>query len=249
MKPELMIPVEIAVRGIPCSHQRKMRIREELYALIEDRHAELARSGLSEEAALHAACEAFGDPRQIREELLASLPLWERWRRPVILILGGCFPRNRPLTIAESLRFSTRCSLAWITCFLMLGVVVSALKSGRHLAEFWSLWSLWLGFALFAAVNTSAAIWLGSHAVQGMVSEEKTKRNATWLILGGLGFGLAMWLSTLMLYMTLEMPGLNWARMLAFVPATQGIFSLVVHAMAHERRVELPWVELQLPSD
>ncbi len=75
---QLRVTVERCVRPIRATHRRKDRMREELYAHLLALYEQQREVHDNDEAATTAAREQFGDPRDIRDDLQASVPRLER---------------------------------------------------------------------------------------------------------------------------------------------------------------------------
>jgi hypothetical protein len=82
MNQQLMIAVERAVRPVQAPNSRKLRMRQELLAHLEDIHAEEADRGGDEETILRRSLARFGDAEALTAELQQSVPkaeLYEGW--------------------------------------------------------------------------------------------------------------------------------------------------------------------------
>lgn len=147
---ELKRHVERAVRPIRASLRRKDRMREELFAHIQDIYAEELARGRSEEAAIARAIERFGDAGELSQSLQATVSNVERILcSPVPFLPCERDFHQRP---GESLlRYAVRCTTP-LAVFLGVVIVVCVLVGGlRRPERFPSLFgmgmSVWLIFS------------------------------------------------------------------------------------------------------
>lgn len=185
--------VERAVRPLPATEQRKLRIREELLThLAGIYHSE--REKLDESAAIAAACERFGSPAELQRELTASLPLTERMAS-VVERYERAQDRFWSRGSNESLlRYLAR-SVTWIallTFLLTFGVVGAFSLIGGPPDDESTYMLLAKMFPLLVLGETSAL--LAALAIDHLTARQVGLRR--WLILALHGIGWSALLTT-----------------------------------------------------
>jgi hypothetical protein len=103
---ELRKHVERAVRPVRATSQRKMKMREELFAHLTGIFAEEIEHRGNEEAAIAASCQRFGPPSEITAELERSLGKAERFGWTIEqyeLLLDRTFGRSKSETLIHYL--------------------------------------------------------------------------------------------------------------------------------------------------
>ena len=163
---ELMIHVERAVRPIQARERRKLAMRRELLAhLTFIYEEEMARHPDDEPAALRAALERFGEPAELRRELQASVPLWER-----VLFFGPRVERHWQWRKPDDTPF--RGALRLATWFALLHLVslsvapVLTLAAGKEQPDL----GVALGMAALVTGHAFVALLLASGVAHALLA-------------------------------------------------------------------------------
>ncbi|SFI67454.1 hypothetical protein [Planctomicrobium piriforme] len=236
MKQELMIPVEQTVRPIFASLERKMRMREELYSLLHDHWQTALDAGQSEKAALSQAVASFGSAAEIRHELQATVPHFERLAYGISIRL---FSASQTPPFLEALRVGG--SNAALLALIAFSVIwpTSWLRGEQFLstARF-----LILQLCLFYGVCSAGTVWLGGRAVADLESDQQWSAIFK-AIMGGLlfagSYGLFSWGGA--------EQGLSSAVMLRMLGGGISyvvVFLLVCRELRKERQMTRPWLSL-----
>jgi hypothetical protein len=235
---ELMIPVEKAVRPLCGSHSRKLRMRQELYSLIEDRYRAILAEGFAEDEARQRAIAAFGDPQLIRDELQRSIPRSERMLKRIDRFL---LPESRHPSLFQAIRcgvwFSLPLAIWLIVTSGVLAIVVSK-------PTIFALWPTYLTLAGIFGINGGLLYWLGTRCVTHILS-----RHWTPVLLSGLLAGAVLSVSLAVLYWVASpffLVNGGWIRLLTAFPVTMGMFVFVCWQAALEQRQQEPWLALEL---
>lgn len=164
MNPELMIPVERAVRPLIASHRRKLRMREELYQLISDRYEDRLAAGESESAALRQAVTSFGDPASLSEQLQQTVPRREYWSARWDRFL---FSAQSTPTWRDALRSGFLLAAPVAVWLAILPAVVVWIRQDRTVLQ---VWPVFAALALAMGINTMVVSWLAPRTVQRMLA-------------------------------------------------------------------------------
>jgi|GEM_PF-5934746 len=235
MKPELMIPVEQAIRPLTCSLTRKMQMREELYSLLHDRWQAALSTGKSDEAALLQAVAAFGAPAEIGRELQATVPVFERIAYGAAMRL---FSASETPSLQEALRIGT--GHAALLALIMLPVILPTVWFRNEQVLF--IVPFLLALCLLYGWNSAGAIWLGGRTIASL-EDGRTFHAVLQAGLGGIVFAAAYGLFA---WNGLEQ-GITMAvglRMLGGGLSYAIVFLLVCRELKKERALPRPWLSL-----
>lgn len=183
----LKVHVERCVRPIRAANLRKDRMRRELFSHLSEVFAQERLRDGDDQRALRQALERFGDVRQVREELQASVSRWEQFLFQPIEPPGGALvcPRRRPGEPA--LRFTLRRALVGgIQYFLLLCLtcwVASALSRGGARAFDVSRQMLLVASATTGGVMMFAAILFNHIKVTAILRHGYLSRGSLWATL------------------------------------------------------------------
>lgn len=252
MNQVLMIQVERVVREIPASHSRKMRIREELYALLSDRVDELVARGLSLPTAIQHALATFGEPGELRSEIEATVPGLERFSATLDqFLIGRAAPAMwaRPVSVREALRAGFVLGLVLLS---LLFFIVAVLGWGFGNWKGLVIWKAYFALAGVFAWNAAVMIWCGSRAVQRLISVSHWQNGLpdlmAWAVSAGVCFGLSVGL----LYLGAgwhAFADVGWYSSLWAGPTGATVFAVVCGMVTIEVKQRLPWISLELETD
>lgn len=238
MNTQLMIPVERTVRPILASHQRLMRMREELYSLIEARYQSCLSEGCSEEEATRRASLAFGNPAVLRIELQKTVPAGEQFGRRLDRFLYQNFQAP---TVAQAIRTGLLLMIPMAILMTGLGILLAWVKP-HGMAD--ALWPVNLAISAVFGLNAVLVHWLGPRTVTDIQAGKWTQ--VAFRVSAMAGF---VGLSFAALYLVVDWDFFlrsGWLRGVASVLAGGGIFLLVCWLVSLERQQRAPWEELDL---
>ncbi|QDU73788.1 hypothetical protein Pan97_07880 [Bremerella volcania] len=249
MNTDLMRVVEQVVRPLPALKVNKMRMRMELYTLLEQIYQEeLSQDGTSETAALERASRRFGDPELLRGELLQTIPLSERaWTIADRLLVRR---REGEGLVCFCFRIGLHACLGMVLFGLLLYVVATFQKNDPPELSFWGWWTLAI---LTVGVNSFCLTLLGNVALAGFRQIKGRTRFVGPLrfILCTLAAGLLIASSEVlnMYYLVGPYWKLGYAEPFLFVGMITGtMFAVIVWLRAREDAQFQPWNEISLPS-
>jgi hypothetical protein len=236
--------VERAVRPLKAEFERKMRMREELWSLIQKIHAEEQSRSESAEIALARTLERFGDPSALSQELQASVPKREIW--------GTWLDRRLARGPHESVaRFALRVALLPSLLFPVLTalaevILLATRGTGLDAIQLRVLLSL----CAFAGVNTFVLAWLGETYCERAERAEGPLWKVPRLWLGAAAGAAFIWLAGVALMAAVggTWQDVAWAAQhwLAMSPLVVGLYLSVALLIASLRRRELPWKKLEI---
>jgi hypothetical protein len=147
--------VERLVRPLRASWRRKERMREELWGHLAGRAEQFFGDQRDEAWAVRQAVALFGDPRAVRADLQASVPLYERimyartreprWLEAFGRRLWGMDDLGRPLRRLEAVAWCA--GLSACLCLLMIPLGHIALGRQPDWGRVWTLGGLACGLA------------------------------------------------------------------------------------------------------
>lgn len=248
MNTDLMTVVEQVVRPLPALKANKLRMRIELYSLLQQIYEEeLSRPGASETTALQQASRRFGDPNALSEELLQTIPTSER----VWAMADRVLVRRRE---GEGLvRFSLRIGLHSIVGMVLFGLILflmaTFLKNDPPDLTFWLWWAL---ATATVGVNSFCLTILGNAALAGFhgKGERTGLRNALRLGACSVAAGLMIAFSEIvnMFYLVGSHWKLGYVEPLVCVWLITGVmFAVVVWLRSREDVQFQPWNDVVLP--
>jgi hypothetical protein len=118
--------VESAVRTVPASTARKRKMREELLAHLTAIYEEEQARLHDPAAALEAAAQRFGDPRELASELACALPCTER----IGFYIERCFGWRAPESAARYLLRQARLSFGLMAIICIVVAVAAGIGAG-----------------------------------------------------------------------------------------------------------------------
>lgn len=249
MNTELMKVVERVIRPLPAFKVNKLRMRTELYALLDQIYQEeLQREGTSEAAALPQASRRFGDADKLRGELLQTVPYLERaWAIADRLLVRR---REGEGLVRFSLRIGLHTAVGMVLFGLLLYVVATYLKNDPPELHFWGWWMLAIATV---SVNSCCLTLLGNGALAGFQQVEgrthlrRPLRFITCTVVAGLLIAVS---EVLNLY---YLVGPHWkhgyTEPFVYVTLMTGaMFAVIVYLRAREDVQYQPWNELALGS-
>ena len=122
---KLKVFVERCVRPVKAESSKKLEMRRELYSHLESVYEQERKRTGSDEAAVQAAIARMGDPRELTEELNASLSLLDRWTGTVDMFSCRAI-RESPWQYAVRLaRLTLKVSLAILVPFVVVSILVA----------------------------------------------------------------------------------------------------------------------------
>ena len=241
MIPELMKTVEQVVRPLLCGHARKMQMRHELYALLEDRYRDNCQTaGLDPDAeavhheALDRAIEAFGNPEEIRLEMQATIPLAERWSKQLDHWMS---PDQNP-------SFSAACQvgvrMAILMAVLLVGAsIIASLITGE--AKVLLVWQTLCMLPIVAGINTASFLWLGNRAAEDC----RQRRWRPFALQTGSAIGI--FCGTVLALQFVASPEFmlttGWKHLLVAFPFATLLFALVTSYVSRERSERADWTK------
>ena len=243
MNRELMIIVERVVRPIQAPMQKKIRMREELYSLIEDTFTEERSAGHNNAEALQRTQARFGNLEELRGELQATIPNLTR-------IISQCdrwwMRRSRETLFGHALRMGVSMTAAELAAFFVIVPVVAAVF-GKP--EIYAIWRLLLTLAIVLGVGTFAFMLAGRTAIELFLSEVSLWQRVRKLTVpAGFAGIVAGFCEALMFWSTswdaLLEPGLRASCFSVLLGA--GVFLLVCYLFSIEWGQLRPWQSLDL---
>lgn len=243
MKRELMIHVERAVRPVRAALVTKMRMREELYALLHDIYEQEQAAHADDAQSVAAAIERFGSAARLTDELQQSVPRHEVCEAAI----------DRAIMRRENegiVRHAAR--LAGVTCLYLavlgpvaFGIRIMLVERPVDATSF-ILASLLMALAVFGAFTVTLLGHLLFRCIQ------QTRNVASWLGIVGIPLltGLLVLASIPMLVAATTgelQPALTMVNVTAPV-AVFGILLMPAVALlaAREQRKVEPWQALVL---
>ncbi|MFN3149206.1 hypothetical protein [Bremerella sp.] len=249
MNTKLMRVVEQVVRPLPALKVNKLRMRTELYALLDQIYQEeLQNEDATEVSALRQASQRFGDPDQLRDELLQTIPRSERaWAMADRWLVRR---REGEGLVRFSLRIGLHAAIGMVLFGLFLFGFATFWKSDPPGIQFWGWWMLAI---LTVSVNSFCLTLLGNVALAAFQREEDRTRLKLprRLFACTLASGLLVAVSEVLnLY---YLVGPHWrngyAEPFVWVTLMAGtMFAVVIYLRAREDVHYQPWNEVSLGS-
>lgn len=247
MNTQLMQVVEQVVRPLPSIKANKLRIRLELYTLLEQIYQEeLSADDTSEVTALERAKQRFGDPELLREELLQTIPLSERaWAAADRLLVRR---REGEGLVRFSLRIGLHAGIGMVLLGVVLYFVATYLKNDPPEFQFWEWWTLAI---MTVGVNGFCLTLLGNAALAGFQLNDDRPQLVGRLqfILCTLAAGVLIAASQVLNMYYLVGPYWKHGYVEPFVyigMITGTMFAVIVWLRAREDVHFLPWNQLPL---
>lgn len=247
MNIDLMRIVEQVVRPLPALKVNKLRMREELYAQLEQIYTEeLCRDGATEVAARQRASARFGDPELLRAELLQTIPPSERaWAIADRMLVRR---REGEGLFRFSLRIGLHAGLGMVLFGMFLFAIAALPFSDPPKPSFWG----WRALAtVTVGVNSFCLTLLGNAALAEFQWDEghARLRRAFRFILWSLVSGLLVAISEVLNLFYLV--GIHWklgyAEPLFCVWLIAGaMFAVVVWLRVREDARFQPWAQVSL---
>lgn len=238
MNTQLMIPVERTVRPILASHRRLLRMREELYSLIEARYQSCLAEGCSEEEATRRARLAFGDPVRLRIELQQTVPVCEQLSRRLDRFLYQNFQAP---TVAQAIRTGLLLMIPMAILMIGLGILLAWVKP-HGMAE--ALWPVNLAISAVFGINAALVHWLAPRTVADILAgrwHQVACRVAAMAGCVGVSFAGLYAVADWDFFLRS-----GWLRGAASALAGGGISLLVCWLVSLECQQRAPWEELDL---
>ncbi|MEZ6072071.1 MAG: hypothetical protein R3C10_17895 [Pirellulales bacterium] len=250
----LMIHVERAVRPVRATEDTKCRMREELFAHIEEiYHEELTRTGDANGAILRS-CERFGDPAELTIQLQQTVFWLERVGYPLIVLFNRREHESAP-------RHAMRAAASNLAAYLIFGgvvgvvsMIVIACKSlpiGRSFTEY-----ALLSFQIIAAPGLWESVGVGLFALIGPRMAHQVERGLlrpkSWWTVGWLSVAAVVIVFVCGAGFLLMMPigaddvEMLLPRWLLLALVTPTVFAVVCRMAAMEAVRSRPWVTLDL---
>lgn len=148
MKIELMKVVERAVRTLPCDKSTKLRMRDELYAQLEQIYEEELAKHDDASVALNQAKNRFGDPATLREELLGTISWRMRWGSWLDQKMLGRAPGVSDM--AMLIGFAVRMGMTVLAFFVVSIGVVAFVRQDNVVLY---IWPVFLAISVLLGTN------------------------------------------------------------------------------------------------
>jgi hypothetical protein len=233
-----MIPVEKAVRPVCASQSRKLRMREELYSLIEERYRSFLAEGLSEADAQQGAIAAFGDPPAIAAELRKTVPAWNRWSRQFDnFLFAGAFEPTIALAIHTGLCLTTIMGAWLLGMNLFLALIKPNYPALAIAVTFGTL-------AAIFGVNASLGHWLAGRTIKKLLA-----RHYATVLLHAILFGLVFAASIALLYLSASGEFFlrsGWMKAAMALPVATSMDLFICWLASFEVAQREPWESLEL---
>lgn len=250
---ELMLVVERCVRGIRCSHTRKMTMRRDLYALLWEHYQDSLARGKTEAEAKQESVQAFGDVEELRSQLQATVPIfersaavWDRWLFPMQSERLGV----EEFSLSESANAGLRQS-----CLLFLALFVPGVLLGfflnRSQNAFFQIWPTLCTLVLIYGWNAMWMFWCGSHMVFLYLQPDCRNRSVRFFW-SSLLVGLSCGGTVLLLYGSVGWEALQrigWQAAAISVPVSTLMFWGIIRLIVLEKMEQHPWILLELDTD
>jgi hypothetical protein len=236
--------VERVVRPLHAEFERKMRMREELLALIEQIYGEELARADSTPAALERTLDRFGDPAELSRELQATVPRREIW--------GTWLDRRLARGAQESaLRYALRLAALLALLFVLVTAVAEGLLFATRGSGLDGIQvKLVAALVGMATLNALAIVLLGDWYCRSVEQNSFPLWRVTRL-----------WLGAILVVATLTLAGISimaliggslrevaWAarHWLTSSPAVIAVYVGVSMLIASQRRRLRPWKQLEI---
>ena len=238
---DLRSHVERAVRPVQATRRRKLEMREELLAHLQDIYdEELARSN-GDSVAQQAAIERFGPAAALSQQLAASVP----WYDPVLPWLNP----TRHLQPMSFWKVALGISVIYLTLISLSLGLMSGIFSGISALECAAV--VVVSLAIISPVFLTLCAMAG--AIHGVLRHRKAPRRAILYGAGLAGYLLASGLGLMTLVHRLDAATITWA--IAMSLAGPLIIAISATYMGNEIRKDEetlarlgPWEAIELPA-
>lgn len=241
---EWMALVERVVRPIACDRERKRRMRNELYDLLAQIHADEQPRHPTDDAARAATRARFGEPEPLRATLEASLPP-RTWAQRIDAML---LPRARPDGPIDTLRMGVAFALAFaVPAFVLLEVVawIRPLRAGAEIRLFFLV--LTLSHGVMSVTTLTLGRWALGDERRPIWQGWPTASIARWAF-ASLAVGGTLFVAMTALYALAGEVSelLDPLRLAAIVGAGALPFAAVSQLVLAERESDAAWDDLTL---
>lgn len=246
MNTDLMITVERVVRPLPCDKTRKNRMRADLYALLEQIYEEELARQSSPALALTRAQERFGEPVQLQNELLGTIPHVHRWQARFDRWITH--RREGQSTLRFAVVFGTR---AAFTLMLFFAVMIAWGAFYVHDPIIVRMWTVFFTIAVLFGVNCVTQIFCGEWALRAFQADlDHARLKKPWqLLAAAAAAGVSITVSLFVLLET-SSPGAYGSAIpeiiLLPIGLTMPLFLLVIWLMAKVELEDRRWSQLSL---